>query len=131
LQGVTDWEKFDAMTDEQVMAAAIADPDAQPLTDEQLLRFRRPPEVAGGTFIDRIRDLSKENKVSLTVRYDADIAEFYKGRNKNYPRLMNNVLRAYMEEQKASGTFAAEQQEQSDKDTMRKPSALYLKYLLW
>jgi uncharacterized protein (DUF4415 family) len=106
LQGVTDWEKFDAMTDEQVMAAAIADPDAQPLTDEQLLRFRRPPEVAGGTFIDRIRGLSKENKVSLTVRYDADIAEFYKGRGKNYQRLMNNVLRAYMEEQKASGTPA-------------------------
>lgn len=31
------------MTDEEVHAAALADPDAQPLTEEQLKRFRRGP----------------------------------------------------------------------------------------
>ena len=36
----TDWERFDALTDEEVMAAALADPDAQPLTEEQLKRGR-------------------------------------------------------------------------------------------
>jgi len=29
------------MTDEEVMAAALSDPDAQPLTPEQLARMRR------------------------------------------------------------------------------------------
>jgi putative transcriptional regulator len=38
--GDTDWAAVDAMTDEQVMAAALADPDAQPMTDEQLARMR-------------------------------------------------------------------------------------------
>jgi len=33
------------MTDEEVMAAALADPDAQPLTDEKLAKMKRryPP----------------------------------------------------------------------------------------
>ena len=38
-----DWSRLDAMTDEQVMAAAKSDPDAQPLTDAQLKRMRRIP----------------------------------------------------------------------------------------
>ncbi|HEY0833295.1 MAG TPA: helix-turn-helix domain-containing protein [Azospirillum sp.] len=33
-----DWERLDAMTDEEVEANALADPDAPPLTDEQLDR---------------------------------------------------------------------------------------------
>lgn len=34
-----------AMTDNDVEAAALADPDAQPLTEEQLARFERVPNV--------------------------------------------------------------------------------------
>jgi putative transcriptional regulator len=36
-----DWARLDAMTDREVVAAARADPDAQPLTDAQLKRMRR------------------------------------------------------------------------------------------
>ena len=36
-----DWAAFDALTEEEVMAAALADPDAQPLTEEQLARMKR------------------------------------------------------------------------------------------
>ena len=36
-----DWAALDAMTEDEVMAAALADPDAQPLTDAQLDRMRR------------------------------------------------------------------------------------------
>ena len=32
----TDWARLDAVTDEEVVAAALSDPDAQPLTPEQL-----------------------------------------------------------------------------------------------
>jgi putative transcriptional regulator len=39
-QGDTDWARLDAMTDEQVEAAALSDPDAQPLTPEQLAKMR-------------------------------------------------------------------------------------------
>jgi putative transcriptional regulator len=37
----TDWRRLEAMTDEQVEAAALADPDALPLTPEQLATARR------------------------------------------------------------------------------------------
>ncbi|RJF87626.1 helix-turn-helix domain-containing protein [Oleomonas cavernae] len=33
------------MTDEEVTAAALSDPDAQPMTAEQLARMRRTPNV--------------------------------------------------------------------------------------
>lgn len=41
----TDWARVNAMTDEQVVAAALSDPDAPPLTPERLARMRRVPRV--------------------------------------------------------------------------------------
>src|ERR1700720_3552109 len=43
--GATDWERLDAMTDEEVSAAALADPDAQPSTPEKLASMRRVSRV--------------------------------------------------------------------------------------
>lgn len=40
-RGETDWARVRAMTDEEVMAAALSDPDAQPLGPEELARMRR------------------------------------------------------------------------------------------
>jgi putative transcriptional regulator len=45
LEDKTDWARLRAMTDEEVMAAALADPDAQPLTAEQLSTARRVPRT--------------------------------------------------------------------------------------
>ena len=39
----SDLARLKAMTDEDILAAARADPDAQPLTDAQLKRMRRIP----------------------------------------------------------------------------------------
>ena len=44
-RGRTDWTRLDAMSDEEVMAAARSDPDAQPLTPEQLAEMRRVSRV--------------------------------------------------------------------------------------
>jgi putative transcriptional regulator len=41
----TDWERVKAMTDEEVLAAALADPDAQPLSPEELAKMRRVSRV--------------------------------------------------------------------------------------
>jgi len=41
-----DWSAFDALTEEEVLAAARSDPGAQPLRDAQLARMKRPsPKV--------------------------------------------------------------------------------------
>jgi hypothetical protein len=41
----TDWARVDAMTEEQVHAAAMADPDARPMTPEEKAKARRVPRV--------------------------------------------------------------------------------------
>jgi hypothetical protein len=40
-----DWSRFDAMSETERHAAALADPDAQPLTPERLTRMKRTPQV--------------------------------------------------------------------------------------
>jgi putative transcriptional regulator len=41
----TNWARIRSMTDEEVVAAARSDADAQPLRPEQLARMRRMPRV--------------------------------------------------------------------------------------
>jgi len=53
-----DWSRVDAMTDEQRHAAAMADPDARPMTDEQWARARPVPRVS---IIRRAFRLSQED----------------------------------------------------------------------
>ncbi len=40
-----DWSRLDAMTEEQRHAAALADPDAQPLTDADMDRMKQTPRL--------------------------------------------------------------------------------------
>lgn len=42
----TDWSGADAMTPEQRTAAALADPDAQPITEADLERMPKVPRIA-------------------------------------------------------------------------------------
>jgi len=44
-RGETDWARVDAMTEEQVLAAALSDPDAQPLDPDALARMHRVSPV--------------------------------------------------------------------------------------
>jgi putative transcriptional regulator len=41
----TDWTEADKLTDAEIRAAALSDPDAQPSTPEQLARARRVVDV--------------------------------------------------------------------------------------
>jgi len=41
-----DWSRVDAMTDAERRAAALSDPDAQPLTPEDFKRMERVPRVS-------------------------------------------------------------------------------------
>jgi putative transcriptional regulator len=43
--GKHNWSRFDALTDEEVHAAALRDPDAQPLAEERLARMKRVPRT--------------------------------------------------------------------------------------
>ncbi len=45
LEDKTDWQRLRDMSDEEVHAAALSDPDAQPLTEADAGRLRRVPRV--------------------------------------------------------------------------------------
>ena len=57
-QDNTDWTAFDAMTDEERHAAALSDPDAQPIDEEQWKRMKRTPRAKT---IRRALGLSQED----------------------------------------------------------------------
>jgi putative transcriptional regulator len=40
-----DWKKADAMTDSDILAAALSDADSLPMTDEKFKRMKRTPQV--------------------------------------------------------------------------------------
>ena len=44
-QGQTDWDRLDRMTDAEIEAAALDDPDAQPLSERELARMFRPRQL--------------------------------------------------------------------------------------
>jgi putative transcriptional regulator len=56
-KAIHDWRRADAMTDEDIHAAAVADPDARPLTPERLKLMKRTPQVK---VIRRALSLSQE-----------------------------------------------------------------------
>jgi putative transcriptional regulator len=65
--GKTDWARLNAMTEEEIMTAALSDPDAQPLTEEQLSRMKRTPRTK---IIRRVLHLSQEE---FALRYHIPI----------------------------------------------------------
>lgn len=83
LKGDTDWQRVDGLTDADVTAAAEADPDARPLSDEAWAMATVDPVP----------------KVSVGIRLDADVLEWFKSRGAGYQTRINAVLRRYMEAQ--------------------------------
>jgi hypothetical protein len=53
-----DWDRFDAMTEAQRHAAALSDPDAQPVTPDNVKRMKPTPQVK---VIRRHLDLAKKS----------------------------------------------------------------------
>jgi len=74
--------------DAAITAAALSDPDALPLTDAQLIQLTplRP----------RGRPLGSGSKVQMTVRFDADVIEAFKGSGDGWQTKMNNALREWL-----------------------------------
>lgn len=64
----TDYARLNAMTDDEVLAAARSDPDAQPLTDAQIQRMRRVADLTGRTLQEKLKYLANENKRLVSVR---------------------------------------------------------------
>jgi len=83
----TDWDRVRAMTEEEIEAAALSDPDAPPLDEAfwQAARVVFPRPV---------------RKKHTGLRIDEDVLAWFRAQGPGYQTRMNAVLRAYVETQK-------------------------------
>ena len=63
----TDWARLAAMTEEEIEANALADPDNPPLTPEELARMRRVPDPR------RIRERLKLTQEQFATQFEVPL----------------------------------------------------------
>ena len=78
----TDWKRLREMAEEEVHAAALADPDAQPTDDE----FWKDARVV----------VPNQPKTTVTMHLDTDVLDWLR-RRPGYQMRVNSILRAYMD----------------------------------
>jgi uncharacterized protein (DUF4415 family) len=89
----TDWERLDAMEDEDINLSDIPE-----LT----------PEMFAKAVIKRgLKD--KENKAQVTLRVDPDVLRWFKSQGHGYQTRINSLLRAYMEANESQNKSSTQQ----------------------
>ena len=78
--------------DKAIDEAAKADPDAQPLSDEQLDAMVPMRSLRG-------RPKSAKRKVLVSVRYSQEVIDYFKSSGDGWQSRMDGVLRRYVERQ--------------------------------
>ena len=73
----------------KIVAAAKADPDAKPMTKAQLDAMVPIRTVRG-------RPKSENKKLLLSVRYSAEVVEYFRATGEGWQARMDNVLRQYV-----------------------------------
>ncbi len=77
---LTDWERVDAMTDEEIDTSEIPPLDEEFFANATL----RLPEA----------------KAAVTIRLDADVLDWFRSQGKGYQTRINTVLRRYVNAQR-------------------------------
>ncbi len=76
----------------KILAAALADPDAQPLREEQL-KAMQPLRTLRG------RPPSDNKKILVSVRYSPEVIAYFKATGDGWQARMDGVLREYIARQ--------------------------------
>lgn len=85
LKDQTNWERLDALTEEDIVAAMRSDPDWADMVDLEL-------------DLDKITWTRTGAKTPVSLRLDSDVVDFFKAQGPGYQTRMNDVLRAYVEQ---------------------------------
>ena len=88
-EDLTDWAAVDAKTEEQLAADTASDPAWDGIPEDWYKHAR----AASGPLVR-----PKENKRLVSVRYDADVIEWFKSQGRGWQARMNAVLRSFMEQ---------------------------------
>ena len=82
--GQTDWAAIDAKSEDQLLAEALSDPDALPMSDEELANAERVLL-----------------KAPVSIRLDEEVLDYFRASGRGYQTRINAVLRTYVRAQKA------------------------------
>ncbi len=85
----SDLERVRAMSDADIERAARQDPDAQPMTDE---------ELAEAKFM-RLEEFLPTTKAKVCLRLDREVVAWFRAQGRGYQTKINAALRAYIESQ--------------------------------
>jgi uncharacterized protein (DUF4415 family) len=86
----TDWAAVAAKTEEELAADMASDPAWDGVSADWVSRA----DAATG-----LMQRPKENKRQVTMRFDADVLEFFKRAGRGWQGRMNAVLRSFIERQ--------------------------------
>lgn len=92
----TDWARVDAKTEEELAADMASDPawDGVPVD-----------WVSRAHWATGLMRRKPENKRQVTIRFDAEILDYFKSQGRGWQSRMNTVLRGFIErERQMSGT---------------------------
>jgi len=81
-----------AEEDKAITAAAMSDPDAQPMTAEQLANIKH----------GRGRPLGSGIKEQVTIRFDSDVIKAFREQGNGWQTRMNDALKDWLKSHPAS-----------------------------
>lgn len=79
-----------AAEDREITAAALADPDAQPLTDAELREMVPIRKLLG-------RPKSENKKLLVSIRYSPEVVAYFKSTGAGWQARVDGVLRQYVQ----------------------------------
>ena len=94
LKSKTDWEKVDALTDEEIEKAIDEDPDAAPRLDSEWFK--------DAVWRYYNHDMGDDEKERITIRLDKEVLDYFRKKGKGYQSRINNALRAFVKAQRES-----------------------------
>jgi uncharacterized protein (DUF4415 family) len=74
--------------DADITAAAMSDPDNQPLTAAELTPFKRLPGHRGTQ--------KSSTKIAVTIRYNSEVVEAFRATGKGWQTRMNDALKEWL-----------------------------------
>jgi putative transcriptional regulator len=94
--GGMDWERFDALTDSEVHAAALADPDAQPWTEADLAAAKPVPLM----HLARLKARLSPEAFAETYHFALDDVLTYEKADAKPPKPVQALLHLIIEDPK-------------------------------
>lgn len=85
-----DWERFMNLTDEEVEAAALSDPDNPPLNEEELSRFRRVVDAK------RVRKKLKMTQAQFAETFEIPLGTLRDWEQKGFSISNNQAAASYL-----------------------------------